>query len=132
MAIYEMGPWATAVEWAMVQQLGSRIGWRPGEFAGLATHGGSLANLTALLSARNVTLGDCWQQGVTQAGLPPVIVVHSRTHDSVARAAGILGLPGGTGTVMRPRGGGHASWQKGRQAGMDRRRPESTPHRTLT
>ena len=99
MATYEMGPWATAVEWAMVRQLGSRIGWRPGEFAGLATHGGSLANLTALLTARNVTLGDCWQQGVTQPGPPPVIVVHSDAHYSVARAAGILGL--GTNQVLR-------------------------------
>ena len=64
MAVYEMGPWATAAEWAMVRQLGARIGWRPGEFAGVATHGGSLANLTALLTARNVTLGDSWRQGV--------------------------------------------------------------------
>ncbi len=99
MAIYEMGPWAAAAEWAMVQQLGLRIGWRPGEFAGLATHGGSLANLTALLTARNVTLGDCWQQGVARPGLPPVIVAHSDAHYSVARAAGILGL--GTGQVLR-------------------------------
>jgi len=99
MAIYEMGPWAMAAEWAMVRQLGSRIGWRPGEFAGLATHGGSLANLTALLTARNVTLGDCWRQGVARAGPPPVIVVHADAHYSVARAAGILGL--GTGQVLR-------------------------------
>ncbi len=99
MAIYEMGPWATAVEWAMVQRLGARIGWRPGEFAGLATHGGSLANLTALLTARNVTLGDCWRQGVARPGLPPVIVAHADAHYSVVRAAGILGL--GTNQVLR-------------------------------
>jgi L-2,4-diaminobutyrate decarboxylase len=99
MAVYEMGPWATAAEWAMVRQLGSRIGWPPGEFAGLATHGGSLANLTALLTARNVTLGDCWQQGIARSGPPPAIVVHSDAHYSVARAAGILGL--GTRQVFR-------------------------------
>ena len=63
MAIYDMGPWATAAEWAMIAELGQRIGWQPGTFAGLATHGGSLANLTALLTARNVTLGDCWSSG---------------------------------------------------------------------
>ena len=56
MAIYDMGPWATAAEWAMVECLGQQIGWTRGTFAGLATHGGSLANLTALLTARNVTL----------------------------------------------------------------------------
>ena len=99
MAIYEMGPWATAAEWALVRQLGSRIGWQPGKFAGLATHGGSLANLTALLTARNVALGNCWREGVLRPGPPPVIVVHSDVHYSVARAAGILGL--GTDQVLR-------------------------------
>jgi L-2,4-diaminobutyrate decarboxylase len=64
MAIYDMGPWATAAEFALVERLGERIGWRRGEFAGLATHGGSLANLTGLLTARNVTLKNVWQQGV--------------------------------------------------------------------
>ena len=60
-------------EWAMVQRLGQQIGWRDGEFSGLATHGGSLANLTALLTARNVSLGDCWEQGAGRSGPPPVI-----------------------------------------------------------
>jgi L-2,4-diaminobutyrate decarboxylase len=40
MAIYDMGPWATAAEWAMVDVLGRQIGWAEGMFAGLATHGG--------------------------------------------------------------------------------------------
>lgn len=97
MAIYDMGPWATAAEWAMVQRLGQAIGWPAGQFAGLATHGGSLANLTALLTARNVTLGDCWQQGV--GGRGAALVVHSDAHYSVARTAGILGL--GTRNVIR-------------------------------
>ena len=56
MAIYEMGPWATAVEQAMVAELGAAIGWEPDSFAGAVTHGGSLANLTGLLTARNVAL----------------------------------------------------------------------------
>jgi L-2,4-diaminobutyrate decarboxylase len=99
MATYDMGPWATAVEWAMVQELGQRIGWPPGTFAGMATHGGSLANLTGLLTARNVTLGDSWRRGVAQGGPPPVIVVHADAHYSVARAAGVLGL--GTDQVVR-------------------------------
>ncbi len=71
MAIYEMGPWATAVERAMVQELGQAIGWAPDSFAGAVTHGGSLANLTALLTARNVALGDSWDQGLAVAGSPP-------------------------------------------------------------
>ncbi len=107
MAIYEMGPWATAVEQAMVQELGEAIGWEPGTFAGSATHGGSLANLTALLTARNVALGDVWNQGLADgapyggtsptgersaAVSPPALLAHADAHYSVARAAGILGL----------------------------------------
>jgi L-2,4-diaminobutyrate decarboxylase len=99
MAIYDMGPWATAAEWAMVERLGQHIGWRPGEFSGLATHGGSLANLTALLTARNVMLGDCWQRGLARPSQPPAMVVHADAHYSVARSAGILGL--GTNQVLR-------------------------------
>lgn len=99
MAIYDMGPWATAAEWAMVEKLGERIGWRAGEFSGLATHGGSLANLTALLTARNVTLEKCWENGLASGGPPPVIVVHNDTHYSVSRSAGILGL--GANQVVR-------------------------------
>jgi L-2,4-diaminobutyrate decarboxylase len=106
MAIYDMGPWATAAEWAMVEQLGQQIGWRAGEFAGLVTHGGSLANLTALLTARNVTLKDSWQQGASAGGREPLLLVHADAHYSVSRAAGVLGL--GTNHVLR--------------VGLDRRR----------
>ena len=34
MATYDMGPWATAAEWAMVEQLGEQIGWRPASSPG--------------------------------------------------------------------------------------------------
>ncbi len=99
MAIYEMGPWATAVEQALIDELGQRIGWEPGRFAGLVTNGGSLANLTALLTARNVALGEAWTQGVASEGPAPVMVVHSDAHYSVARAVGILGI--GTDNLLR-------------------------------
>ena len=92
MAVYEMGPWATAVEQALIRELGGAIGWAPGTFAGAVTHGGSLANLTALLTARNVALGDVWERGLTGDLAQPVLVTHADAHYSVARAAGILGL----------------------------------------
>ena len=92
MAIYEMGPWDTAVEQAMVRELGMAIGWEPDSFAGTVTHGGSLANLTALLTARNVALGDAWEHGLTRDEGEPVLLAHAEAHYSVARAAGILGL----------------------------------------
>ncbi|HID23730.1 MAG TPA: aminotransferase class I/II-fold pyridoxal phosphate-dependent enzyme [Planctomycetaceae bacterium] len=99
MAVYEMGPWATAVERALVDRLGEQIGWRAGEFSGLVTHGGSLANLTGLLTARNVTLGDGWERGVGRTGPPPAFVVHADAHYSVMRAAGVLGV--GTENALR-------------------------------
>jgi L-2,4-diaminobutyrate decarboxylase len=92
MAIYEMGPWATAVELAMVQELGEALGWAPDSFAGTVTHGGSLANLTGLLTARNVALGDGWDHGLAGEARQPVLLAHADAHYSVARAAGILGL----------------------------------------
>jgi len=105
MAIYEMGPWATAVEHAVVDALGEAIGFPSGCFGGLVTSGGSLANLTALLTARNACLGESWTAGLADkaaATLPtrlPVIVAHADAHYSVTRAAGILGL--GTEQVIR-------------------------------
>ncbi len=117
MAIYEMGPWATAVEQAMVRKLAGYLGWREGTYAGIVTHGGTLANLNALLVARNVALNGCWEEGVESRGLmvdgqqvtvgrdssqtlnprpstvnPPVLVVQADAHYCIARAAGILGL----------------------------------------
>lgn len=100
MAVYEMGPWATAVEQAMVQKLAKYLGWRDGEYAGVVTHGGSLANLNALLVARNVVLKDSWEGGLHgYPNLPPALVVQSDTHYSISRSAGILGL--GTRQVIK-------------------------------
>jgi len=101
MAVYDMGPWSTAVECAMVEELGQRIGWQSGQFSGLVTHGGSLANLTALLTARNVALRDCWERGLPRAGPPPVLVVQADAHYCVSRSAGIVGI--GTDQVERVR-----------------------------
>jgi L-2,4-diaminobutyrate decarboxylase len=92
MAIYEMGPWATAVEHAVIDAMGERLGFTPGHFSGLVTSGGTLANLTGLLTARNVTLGNSWSAGVGSHGPAPVLVVHADAHYSVTRSAGILGL----------------------------------------
>ena len=99
MAIYEMGPWAMAVEQAMIDALGREIGLPEGTFAGLVTHGGSLANLTALLTARNVAIPGAWEQGLAGCNPAPVLVMHPDTHYSVARSAGVLGL--GTDGIVR-------------------------------
>ncbi len=92
MAIYEMGPWATAVERALLDEIGGHIGFAAGQFGGLITSGASLANLTALLTARNVTLDGVFEAGLTDRGLPPVLVAHAESHYCIRRAAGILGI----------------------------------------
>lgn len=89
MAIYEMGPWGSAVEHALVGALCRKIPWDPQQSSGLLTHGGSLANLTALLTARNISLPGSWEQGVPSNA---VLVTHSDAHYCVTRSAGILGL----------------------------------------
>ena len=99
MAVYEMGPWATAVERALIERLGAVIGLPAGQFAGLITSGGSIANLTALLTARNVVHGESWKGGVASLPTPPVLLVQQDAHYCIARSAGILGM--GTNQVIR-------------------------------
>ena len=99
MAIYEMGPWATAVERAVVNKLGEAMGFAAGKFSGLVTSGGSLANLTALLTARNVALKESWSKGLANTEILPVLVTHAEAHYCVTRSAGILGL--GTDQIIR-------------------------------
>jgi L-2,4-diaminobutyrate decarboxylase len=96
MAIYEMGPWATAVEHAVTRSLCRKVGWNPDASCGVLTHGGSLANLTALLTARNVVFPDSWEQGLPQNA---VLVAHADSHYCITRSAGILGL--GTRQVVK-------------------------------
>jgi L-2,4-diaminobutyrate decarboxylase len=92
MAIYEMGPWATAAEHAVIDAVGERLGFSPGQFAGLVTSGGSVANLTGLLTARNVTIGNAWSAGLSGRDPAPVLLAQADAHYSVTRSAGILGL----------------------------------------
>ena len=101
MAIYEMGPWATSVESVMIDKLGMALGWKKDTFSGLVTHGGSLANLTGLLTARNVMLKDSWKAGLPQYNTDksPVVVTHQDAHYSTSRAVGILGI--GTSQVVK-------------------------------
>ncbi|NQV22823.1 MAG: aminotransferase class I/II-fold pyridoxal phosphate-dependent enzyme [Rhodopirellula sp.] len=99
MAVYEMGPWATAVERSLIDRIGQAIGFEKDTFAGLVTHGGTLGNMTGLLTARNVTLGDAWGSGLQGSDKAPVLVAHGDSHYSISRTAGILGI--GTRNVVR-------------------------------
>ena len=88
MSVYEMGPAAGAMEAAVVEWMTERVGWEAGA-GGVLTHGGSLANLTALLAARAVASPNAWTEGVdgTLAVLAP-----DSAHYSVKRSVAMLGL----------------------------------------
>lgn len=76
MAVYEMGPVATAMEARVIEWMSARVGMR----AGVLTSGGSLGNLTALLAARNAH------------NVPsPTILASSQAHYCMRRAAFVMG-----------------------------------------
>ena len=101
MAVYEMGPWATAVERSLVERIGQAIGFKAGTFAGLVTHGGTLGNMTGLLTARNVALSHAWESGIGATDTVPVLVAQGDSHYSISRTAGMIGI--GTQNVVRVR-----------------------------
>jgi L-2,4-diaminobutyrate decarboxylase len=88
-AIYEMGAVGATVELVVLEWMLEKVGWSPDTSAGVLTHGGSLANLTALLAARARVAPDAWEHGT-----PPDLAVLAppSVHYSVRRAVAILGL----------------------------------------
>jgi L-2,4-diaminobutyrate decarboxylase len=98
MAVYEMGPAATAAEQNVLAWLAGALGFGPGA-GGALTSGGSLGNLTALLAARQARAGfDVWDGGAL-AGPPLALLASDQAHYCVDRAARILGW--GAGGVVR-------------------------------
>ena len=93
-SIYEMGAAGATIERAVVRWMLDKVGFGPGS-AGVLTHGGSLANLTALLAARARVAPDAWRSG-TPGDL--ALLAPPSVHYSVRRAAAILGL--GEGAVL--------------------------------
>ena len=88
MAVHEMGPPAVALELSVLRWMCQHIGYGA-ESGGVLTHGGSLANLTALLAARAAIAPDAWEQGVPN---DLVLVTADTAHYSISRSAGVLGL----------------------------------------
>ncbi|MFJ4715577.1 pyridoxal phosphate-dependent decarboxylase family protein [Streptomyces sp. NPDC088785] len=93
-SFYEAGQLPNVAERIMADELGRLIGWKPGGFAMVTTSGGSLANLTALLAARNERYPGYWSGGAAAVDSPgrPAIAVGADVHYSVARAAGVMGI----------------------------------------
>ncbi|GGO19453.1 pyridoxal phosphate-dependent decarboxylase family protein [Microbispora bryophytorum] len=87
MAIYEMGAATATVEFEVLRWMLGKIGFPEG--GGVLTHGGSLANLTALLAARAAAAPDAWTEGVPG---DLALLAPPSAHYSITRAAAILGL----------------------------------------
>jgi L-2,4-diaminobutyrate decarboxylase len=93
-SFYEAGQLPNVAERIMADELNRFIGWVPERYTMVTTSGGSLANLTALLAARNDKLPRSWAEGLSAApGTPrPAIALSEDAHYSVYRAAGIIGI----------------------------------------
>jgi len=100
MAIYEMGPAATAIERVVLRWLADKIGMTD-KADGTLTSGGSAGNLTCLLAARQVMCGyNIWDEGA-QDNTRLSLMVSAEAHYSVSRAAHIMGW-GDKGIVKVP------------------------------
>ena len=111
MLCWEMSPVFTEMEARFLAWIATAIGW-PRPVApigsdepiptGFLVSGGSLANLSAILAARNVMAGP----GIREEGLratpgPPVIFASEEAHYSIDKIANILGL-GARGLIRIP------------------------------
>jgi L-2,4-diaminobutyrate decarboxylase len=97
MAVYEMGPAASALEKVIIQLTCVKLGLPGGD--GFLTSGGTLGMLTALLGARVRRLGD---QALTHGTEPRwAIMASEEAHYCTARAAQVMGW-GSEGVVLVP------------------------------
>jgi L-2,4-diaminobutyrate decarboxylase len=92
-AVREMSPTGTYVEAQVVRWLSALLGYGT-QSDGTLVSGGSAANLTALLAAREARFPGCWSAGTarTADAERAVLLVSPHAHYSIERAAGILGL----------------------------------------
>lgn len=96
MAVYEMGKAATAIEKCVVELFCETVRYDDNS-SGIMTSGGTLANLTALLAARqSLKDSDIWQTGCEKK---LAVLVSSQAHYSIDRAARVMGL-GNDGVVL--------------------------------
>ncbi len=88
MAVYEMGAASTSIEKVVIDQLKPYFGFG-NESDGFFTSGGTLANLTAMLSARSNKIEISWLNGTQYNQY--AIMVSEEAHYCIDRAVKIMG-----------------------------------------
>lgn len=93
-SFYEAAQLPNVAERIMQEELNKFIGYPKDSFAMVTTSGGSLANLTALLAARNYKYPNVWSSGLhgIQAAEKPAVAISENAHYSIKRAIGIMGI----------------------------------------
>ena len=89
LAVWEMSPTATMIEHQIVRWLSQLAGYGEGA-GGTLTSGGTEANFTAMLAARNSAVPGAWEDGIGSD--PPYVVYGEHAHYAVTRAIGQLGM----------------------------------------
>jgi L-2,4-diaminobutyrate decarboxylase len=100
LAVAEMSPTGTAIEHQVIKWMAGLAGYGAGA-GGTLTSGGTEANFTAMLAARNAALPDVLEEGV--GADPPFVVYGEHAHYAVTRAIGQLGLGKRRGIPIRSR-----------------------------
>jgi len=82
--VWNAAPGFAQIEWTVIRWLSDLFGY-PAESGGILTSGGSMANFSAIVTARRALLGEDFQGGT--------LYVSDQTHASVAKAAVLAGFP---------------------------------------
>src|ERR1700694_2546013 len=89
LAVQEMSPTATMIEHQIVRWLSKLAGYGQGA-GGTLTSGGTEANFTSMLAARNSAIPNASEDGI--GADPPFVVYGEHAHYAVTRAIGQLGM----------------------------------------
>ena len=98
MYTFEVAPVVTLMEQALMSHMCALVGWTGDQGEGVLTPGGSIANLMAMLAARNRARPEVKERGL-DGSARLVACMSEEAHYSVERAASVLGL--GTSAVRK-------------------------------
>lgn len=105
-AVWEMSPTGTFVEGEVIRWMSELLGF-PETSDGTLVSGGSVANLTGLLAAREAAFPGSWRAGVAanEAAARAAVFVSADSHYSMERAVGLMGMGSDSVVSVPVRGG---------------------------